>query len=480
MRSLRARLLTGMIGSIALLLLLFGILIYVAIRQALMREFDASLLASAHAMAASVESDDDEIEIEFDPARVPELRNKEMPSYFQFWSEDGMVLLRSESLGRRDLPKFHGERGKPVFRRVVLHVGETVRALGVCFAPAVEEEYFLDEGGEGRALKNDTERLPLLTLVVAKSTRQLDEQLVFFRWLLAGSGGVTMIAALVISLLIVRRGLRPLNALAERIAAIREEELSIRIPGRQVPAELAPVVERLNDLLRRLETAFKRERSFTSNVAHELRTPLCGARTTIEVALSRERAPGEYVEALNDSLQIIQRMHTMVERLLLLARLEAGQIVLGKETVHLSEVVDACWESVSEEAEARGLSFDNRIPEHLTCVAESESIIMVFANLLENAAQYADRNGRIWATGKQTDGSIDITVANTGCTLTGEQASRAFEPFWRADASRKATGVHCGLGLAVVRRIIRALGGSVAGDVQDGGVFAARITLPRE
>jgi len=469
-----------MIVSIALSLLLFGIVIYATIRHVLVREFDAALADSAHTMAACVEADDDGIDIEFDPVRVPELRNKELPSHFEFWIEDGTVLLRSESLGQTDLPRFRGENGKPAFRRVLLPGSTAGRALGVSFAPAVDDEYAVGDKGDDIAARSIPEKLPAITLVIARSTRRLDEQLALFRWLLAGSGVVTMMAALVVSLLIVRRGLRPLHVLADGIAAIREEELSARIPGNQIPTELAPVVERLNDLLRRLEDAFRRERSFTANVAHELRTPLSGARSTIEVALSRRRSPGEYAEALNDSLQIVQRMHTMVERLLLLARLERGQIAPSTERIHLSEVVDACWQPLSEKASARGLRFDNQVPGHLTCIADHDTIVMVFANLLENAAQYADQNGQIRVTSEAGDGHVEITIANTGCTLTEEQASCVFEPFWRADASREAVGVHCGLGLAVVRRIILALGGGVTAAVENGGLFTVRVSLPCE
>ena len=197
MRSLGARLLTGMIGSMALLLLLFGITLYVTIRRALIREFDAALANSAHVMAACVDAEDDEIEIEFDPARVPELLSTELPSYFQFWAEDGAVLVRSESLGQADLPRFHGERGEPTLRRIALDGGEPARALGIRFAPAVEVEYSID-GTQSRS----AESVPRVTLVVAQSTRRLDGQLAFFAWLLAGSGGVTMVAALLISFLL--------------------------------------------------------------------------------------------------------------------------------------------------------------------------------------------------------------------------------------------------------------------------------------
>jgi len=288
---------------------------------------------------------------------------------------------------------------------------------------------------------------------------------------------VTMLVALVVSLWLVRRGLRPLNVLADRIAAIREDELSVHMPREDAPTELLPVVGRLEDLLHRLADAFNRERSFAANVAHELRTPLSGAASTIEVALSRERLPAEYVEALNDSLQIVRRMHAMVERLLLLGRWESGQVALHKETIPLAEAVAACWETVAERAGARGLSFENRVPKRLVWVTDFESIIMGVTNLLDNAAQYAEEKGRIWVTGKEVGDGVEIAIANTGCTLTEEQAARIFEPFWRADASRTATGGHCGLGLAVVQRIIQTLGGSIAAEVEDGGMFVVKIRL---
>ena len=356
------------------------------------------------------------------------------------------MLLRSESLGHTNLPRFHGEKGEPA------------RALGISFAPAAGDQYLLLRKGDETVIQMPTDKRPAVTLVVARSTQRLDAQLVFFRWLLLASGGATMIAALVISLILVRRALRPLNALADRIATIREHELSSPIPTRHVPAELAPVVKRLNDLLRRLEAAFKRERSFTANVAHELRTPLAGA--------------------LRDSLQIVERMHAMVERLLLLARLETQQVAFTTETLRVWEVVAACWQPLAHTAAARGLTLDSHIPEHLTCAVDHDSIVMVLSNLLENAVQYADRNGRITVTAAEGRDHITIAVENTGCTLTNEQAAHVFEPFWRADAARKAVGIHCGLGLAVVRQLVLALGGTVTSRVEDNGVFTARITLP--
>lgn len=464
-----------MIGSIALLLLLFGVVLHAAIRRTLVREFDSSLTDAAHAIAVSVEIDDDEIEIEFDPARVPKLQDTELPFYFQFRLPDGTTLMRSKSLGSAELPQFYGTDGKPVIRPLALDNGKRLRALGVRFVPAVDSDYFVGQGRGGA----DGQEAPLITLVVARSTERLEERLAAFRWLLLGVGALTMTAALAVSLLIVGRGLRPLHLLAGRIAAIREEELSVRIPGERMPDEMLPVVERLNDLLRRLEEAFKRERAFSADVAHELRTPLTGLRTTIEVALSRERQAGEYTEALQDSLEIVERMNSMVENLLMIARLEAGRTTLRRDTVHLSAVVDACWEPLSSNVGSRGQSFDNRIPADLTCAAEPDSMVMVFTNLLENATEYGGEGGKIWATGSHADGCMEVTIANTGCTLTAEQVSQVFDPFWRADPARKDVGRHCGLGLALVRRVVCCLGGDVSAEVDPDGVFRVRAVLPQ-
>ena len=103
---------------------------------------------------------------------------------------------------------------------------------------------------------------------------------------------------------------------------------------------------------------------------------------------------------------------------------------------------------------------------------------MVLSNLLDNAVEYTNEAGQIWVTACYTDDSIELTVANTGCHLTSEQVAQVFDCFWRSDASRTSIGTHCGLGLPLVQRLVNALGGSAAAEVQSGGVFTIRLTLP--
>jgi signal transduction histidine kinase len=102
---------------------------------------------------------------------------------------------------------------------------------------------------------------------------------------------------------------------------------------------------------------------------------------------------------------------------------------------------------------------------------------MVMSNLLDNAVEYTDEKGQIRAEGHKADNQIEITVANTGCRLTSDEASQVFDCFWRGDSSRAETGIHCGLGLALVRRIIMALGGAADAEAQ-GGKFIVCLVLP--
>jgi len=102
------------------------------------------------------------------------------------------------------------------------------------------------------------------------------------------------------------------------------------------------------------------------------------------------------------------------------------------------------------------------------------------SNLLNNAVEYANDAGQIWVTAHHTNDSVEITVANTGCRLTNEQVEQVFDCFWRGDSSRKDAGVHCGLGLALVQRIIRSLGGFTTAEVTPDGIFTIRLVLSQQ
>lgn len=172
----------------------------------------------------------------------------------------------------------------------------------------------------------------------------------------------------------VRRGLWPLGSVAEQIDNISEDNLKSRIGGENLPDEIVPIQRKLNNLLERLEASFERERTFNANVAHELRTPLAGMQSIIDVALRRYRDAEEYRSALAESLSVVKNMEEMVSRLLILARNASGQTALNKEKIKLAQMVDKCWEALAGKADETGIVFANSINANLVCKSDAAGL----------------------------------------------------------------------------------------------------------
>jgi two-component system sensor histidine kinase QseC len=463
--SIRARLLLWMIGAMAVLLAVFAMMVYGVMYRSLMNGFDAVLASTARTICGSVEQGKEMVKVEIDEREMPEFHRATKPDYLQLWRQDGQSLIRSPGLNQSDLQRFDGPIGLPVFRPMRLPDGRPGRAVSLLFVPKIDDEV-------KEAITPQT-----VTLVVARETAAVDSEIRFLQWLLAAATGGTIILALLVGAVVVRQGLMPLNDLAARIAAIRQDDLSTQIATDRMPAEMAPVVQRLNDLLRRLEQAFQRERAFTADAAHELRTPLAGVRSTLEVSLSRTRAGEDYRQAMTECLDIVGHMQTMVDNLLALARLEGRQTALRFETLLLGELIEAIWRPMSVTARRRGIAVKTDLPADLACHADRDILAMTLTNLLANASEYTDDGGRIEVIARRQGESVELALANTGCRLSAEDARHVFERFWRADPSRTDTGLHCGLGLVLVQRAVTSLGGTVAAGVADG-VFTVRLVLP--
>jgi len=485
--SLRTRLLIRIVASTILLLTIFSLAVYFVISNALTNQFDASLASVVRILAASVEVDGNEVELEFEVQKMPEFQSAEHATYYQLWGLDGSVAARSPLLDANDLPRLEGAVDQLVFAESKTPGNPPLRAVGLKFTPrlADAEEHEEREKRENHAEREESEEQidnlladQTLTLVVARDLTGLLGQLTFLRWLLISAAVTVTILSLVIAAVVVREGLAPLDAIAAEIAEIDQKNLAARIEAPAAPAEIVPIKNTLNDLLARIEEAFKRERRFTADVAHELRTPLAGLCSTIEVALTRQRDAAEYQTALSICLAIVGNMHAMVKNLLMLARLDACQVTLRTEQIRLAELLDSAWIPFAEKAAQRQINFNNDIPPDLTCQSDGEHLAIVFRNLLENAAEYTNKAGQIRITARQKEDSIEITLSNTGCQLADDQAQKVFDSFWRADQARSDAAIHAGLGLALVKRITTALNGEVTATIDQPATFKITLTLP--
>ena len=371
---------------------------------------------------------------------------------------------------------------------IELELGPAGRVLATERMPALPRGE--DDEDEGAA--------PLLTLVLARDAGGLRDTLALALTVLAAVGAATLAASMGVLWLTVRRGLRPVAAMAGRIGRIGPDDLAERLDAAAAPAELAPVAGKLNELLARLERALLRERGFSSDVAHELRGPLAAIRSTIEVALARPREPGDYHEALRDARTPVLRMQAMVDALLSLARLEAGLVTPAAAPVRVDELLRDLWAPLAERARARGLRVrwagGGDCPLH----TDPALLSMALTNVLDNAVSHADEGGEVLietgpaAGAREAQGAsererasrpasgppgVRVRVANTGSQVPAGQAPMVFGRFWRGDVARASDGGHAGLGLAVVQRAVAALGGAVTATARPDGWFEVCLNL---
>lgn len=469
MRSLRGRLLVGsVLGTIAVLVVAGGVL-YTMVARTLRTGFDEALAARARSLTALVEQDEDGLESELAAASLPQFEPSDRAEFYQAWMQDGTVIARSPSLGDGNLTRVSGVCDEPSFGTVALPDGRPGRVVWLSFVPR-------QEGRQAAAAR------PVgVTLALARDTLGLRATLARVRDILIAVGVVAVLLLAGVLTWAIRSGLRPVDELGRQIAEVGAAGLSARIGPGGMPRELSPVVDRLNDLLARLEAAFQRERRFTGNVAHELRTPLAGLRSKLEVCLSRERTPEAYRKAMVDCLAIDLQVQRMVENLLHLARADAGQLGVRSEPTDVSGMVRECWALLGDKAEARGLRIEWLVDEPGMVASDAEKLRLVVQNLLDNAVTHGSRGGRVLVSLASVEGELVLAVSNTARELRAADVPRMFDRFWRGDASHgRAEEGHCGLGLPLCRSVVERLGGSVEAVLNDDRLFTITVRLPND
>jgi signal transduction histidine kinase len=467
-RTLRTRLLVHTAAATALVMLAAGLAVIFFTRSSLLAEFDRSLLSAARAIQLATEQGAGGVSVDVAGAQFPEYARKDSPEYFEAWLDDGTQIARSVSLASGSgLGRQVAGGGAPVYAFVTLPDGRPGRRIEMRFVPAREDE----EKPADRVSHNRS-----VTLAVAHHTDVLDARLSSLRWLLIFVGLAATAATAATLHVAVTHGLRPLKDLGGRISGIGQGNLGERIELPQTPAELAVVVDRLNDLLFRLHHAMSRERAFTSEVAHELRTPLAGLEVTLEVAASRQRAPADYEARIGKSLMIVRDMRSMVENLLTLARADAGQLAVNRCAIELESLVEECWNRFAQDAESRHLKASIEIGQ-IRLESDRDKLRIVLQNLMDNAVCYCPEGGQIGIAAREDGGWMELSIRNSA-TIDPAQLPHVFDRFWRGDGARSDPAVHCGLGLPLCQKIVRLLDGSIAVQAPDRNTFEVLVRLP--
>jgi signal transduction histidine kinase len=441
MISIRRRLTRELLGA-ALLLGGAGLAaMYLAARDAAIDQFDAALNAKAQAIGTLTVAGPGGVQVDFSDRLLRGFTDRRRRDFFELWGLDGAPLTRSGSLGPANLPRLPARVSRPRHWNLELPDRRPGRAVAVLFQPKTAS-------AAGPA--------PLLELVVASDREGLEETL--WQLIAIASGSALLLVAATVWLIpgVLRRGLGPLERLGEQVAGIGTGNLQTRLDPGPLPAELVPIAERLNGLLARIQESFERERRFSADLAHELRTPLAELRSAAECALKWPESRDPAVD--RDILAIAAQMEAMVGHMLALARGEQGQLAVRSEPVAVDRLVGDLWSRLAPRAAERGLVVDRRL-EPLVLAADPGLLRSILGNLLENAADYAPRGGRI----ELRTGPDGIVVANATEDFGPEDLPRLFERFWRKEAARSG-GQHVGLGLAVARVFAEAMDWTLAAD----------------
>ncbi len=256
-----------------------------------------------------------------------------------------------------------------------------------------------------------------------------------------------------------KRGLAPLRAMRDHTQGVTAQQLNQRLALDAVPMELAELAESLNAMLARLEEAFRRLSDFSSDIAHELRTPVSNLMTQTQVALSRARSAQEYRGILESNAEEFDRMGRMISDMLLLAKADNGLVVPHREIVHLADEVLAQFDYYEAVAEEKGLQFE--LAGTGAVSVDRMMLRRALGNLLSNAVRHAGANTALRVTLSAEVGCISICVENTGDAIPAEYLERVFDRFFRVDPSRQRRTEGTGLGLAITKSIVLAHGGTI-------------------
>lgn len=280
--------------------------------------------------------------------------------------------------------------------------------------------------------------------------------------------------------LLASKALKPVDELTRAAQTIEAKNLKERVEVPATQDELARLAETFNQMISRLDEAFERERRFTEDASHELRTPLAVVRNEIEVALRRERSADEYRLVLQRCLEELVRLTKLVDDLLMLARSDTGELMLDRQVIHLDHLCQEMVEYVRPLAEERELKLDLSVSNGPVLIqGDARRLKQLLLNLLDNAIKYTPAGGRMTVAVERQENMAAVDVTDTGCGIPAEDLPYIFDRFYRRrhKVEEQATGF--GLGLAICKWIVEAHGGTieVASELGQGTRFTFHIPV---
>jgi two-component system heavy metal sensor histidine kinase CusS len=297
-----------------------------------------------------------------------------------------------------------------------------------------------------------------------------------YRGRLALAVALAFLSIAVLGYFALRRGLRPLRALAAQASRITPASLDQRLNLQDTPHELREVAASFNAMLDRLADGYQRLTQFSADLAHEIRTPIGALMGNCQVALYQRRTPDEYESVLASALEELERMSRLVENILFLARADNAQSALEYADLDLDGELRRVAEYFEGLAEERGIRLHFRAAGSVR--ADAILFRRALGNLVANAVRYAHPDSGVSLSAETAADAVLIHVDNEGAPIPPDRLRKLFDRFYRADVSRSASSDASGLGLAIVRAIMVLHGGSARAESSEDGRIRFTLRYP--
>lgn len=379
--------------------------------------------------------------------------------HFQVLAEEGRPLFRSRFLTFIELPS----------------PGPAGELRGKFF-----QDLTLPNLGPHRLLTmamRDSQSKPILLQVLAPRAA-IDQEFQSYLWMLATVGPMAVLASVAAGYVLARGALAPIEKIADTSERISAEKLNERIDTPNPADELGRLAATLNQTFDRLQRSLDEMRQFTSDAAHELRSPLAVMRTESEVALRNARSVEEYRHVIEVHLEETTRLSAVVDQLLTLSRHDAGVETGFHDDVPLDALLGDVAEKFRTVAQEKGLTFDVAPLPPWTVEGDDIRLSQLFFNLLDNAMKYTPTGGHV-ALRAETNGRLArFIIEDTGVGIPAEHLPHLFKRFYRVDHSRNRDFGGTGLGLAICKSIVEAHHGQIEVNSQPNLGTRFTVTLP--
>ncbi|HEX6399998.1 MAG TPA: ATP-binding protein [Actinomycetota bacterium] len=299
-------------------------------------------------------------------------------------------------------------------------------------------------------------------------------QSVWWQFLLVGAAAAAV--SLVVARLMARGMTQPLREMAGAARRMETGDYSVRVETRSRD-EVGRLAAAFNRMSGELQTLEQSRRDLVANVSHELKTPIAAIRAHLENLLDGVERPDP--TTLSVMLGQVERLGRLVDQLLLLSRLESGEVPLRPEPLALRPLVDDLLAEVAVAWPGRRIDLQNEVPRDLPTVrADRERVHQVLFNLVDNAVRFTPDGGSVTVRAVAERGSLQVSVADTGSGIAPEHLPRLFERFYRVDHARGREEGGTGIGLAIARSAVEAHGGTISATSEPGRGTVFRFDLP--